>query len=318
MRALPRYKSNRYLGVMPDATLNHVPGMKDAAAVPVLDAQDLSESDFLENYVFNSRPCVIKGAVRHWPAIEKWRDTDYLKRLYGHHKIAFSPHEYHLTVKRNDVGRQIMSFAEALDRFQAEETKTAIATSPHPSALQPDTGGFSFLTKADAALTYPPLRYFFYRNAGTTWHYHPFDETLMCQIVGQKKIGLLNVDARSHQSVFGVFVKEDYYDDPSVFDGIDTSGLNWFSATLDEGDALYIPQMWWHGVSTISEAFGATAAASFRSPLPVLANAIRKMASGEVVMVGMTDAYDEFRRIFDIAAKMGLGNELVTAWKRGL
>jgi len=54
-----------------------------------------------------------------------------------------------------------MSFAEALDRFQAEETKTAIATSPHPSALQPDTGGFSFLTKADAALTYPPLRYSF-------------------------------------------------------------------------------------------------------------------------------------------------------------
>ena len=303
---------------MPGAILKHIPGMRTAPSVPVLNVEDLSEKVFVDDYVAHSKPCIIRGAAKHWPALQKWGNADYVKKRCGHHKIFLIPHEYHLSLPRNDVGKKIVTFSDAIDFLQAPGTKMGMFATNNPTELAPDTAGFPFLTKPEPAFTYAALRYFFYRAAGTTWHYHPFDETLMCQVIGAKQIGLLKVDVASHKAIRHAFLTESYYDDPSAFDRVDAAHLNWLTATLEEGDALYIPQMWWHGVSPIGGDFGITVAACWRSPLPVLADSIRRMASGEIEMIGMHGANDEFQRILSVAKPMGLGNELMTAWSRGL
>src|SRR5262249_38151242 len=76
--------------------------------------------------------------------------------------------------------------------------------------LRRDLGGFSFLTRAEPSFIYPPVRYFIYRNAGSTWHYHPFDETLMCQVTGAKQVGLLNARTSFKNEVQKIFLAEDY------------------------------------------------------------------------------------------------------------
>src|SRR5471030_1934957 len=100
---------------MSDMILANVPGMKNSAAVPVLDADELSEGVFNGEYVANSQPCVIRGAVKHWAALKKWRDKEYLKRRSGRHDVSLFLSEMHVTKKRMMGQERAVTFAEAID-----------------------------------------------------------------------------------------------------------------------------------------------------------------------------------------------------------
>jgi hypothetical protein len=299
---------------MPDVILKHVPGMASAMPVAVRNAAELSEAVFKADYVARSCPCVIKGAVAHWPATRKWRDRDYLKSICGTHEVIFLAHENHLTSKRTVPGQASLPYAQAIDRLY-EAKVGAIACNTGTAEMEADIKGFSFFTQAQPAFNYEPLRYFFFHNAGSSWHYHPFDETLMNQVIGTKRVGLLKVESPHHHAVRRIFFHEDYYEDPSVFAEIRDADLQWFSADLDEGDALYIPPLWWHGVIATSAGVGVTAPVSWRSPPHVVADALRKMGAGHFDLMGPF-TLERLQAIRDAARAMGLERELDIAWQR--
>jgi quercetin dioxygenase-like cupin family protein len=301
---------------MPDTFLTQIPGMKHAASVPVLDVDTLEERVFAGEFVSNSRPCVIKGAVRHWEATRKWRDPEYLKSMSGHRSVLYFPHENHLSYRRMMAGKLELRFAEAIDRLHSEKTDVAsLGLQNDFTELRPDIGRFSFLTKAEPSFLYPPIRFFFYRNAGSAWHFHPLDETLMCQIVGAKKIGLLSANTPLQKTLQDIFFQEDYYEDASALAALADSGLRWHLATVEAGDALYIPPLWWHGVTTASNAFGATAAVPWRSPSHVIAATLRKMAAGDIDLLGSATAA-QMQSLGEVAKKLGVERELETALRR--
>jgi hypothetical protein len=301
---------------VPDLILRHVPGMSRAAPVPVHKVEKLSERVFIGDFVSNSSPCVIRGAVRHWPAVQNWRDKEHLKTRSGHHIVSLFSSEYFATWPRLEPHKREMRFADAIDHLNEGQTKLGIVVEARTTELLADLGGLSFMSGAQPAFTYEAARFFFYRNAGTLWHFHSFDETLMSQIMGSKKIGLLKTNTPSYPRLRALFCSEGYYDDPAAFDGFDDSGLEWFSAELNAGDALYIPPLWWHGVIPTHETFGATTAVTWRSPPHVIANAIRQMAAGEVDLIGMPADMESFKPLIGVAQKLGLEKELEIAWRR--
>lgn len=302
---------------MPDVTFAHVPGMKAAAQVVECRADALSEEAFLSEYVANSRPVVIRGAVAHWPAGARWRDKDYLKRRSGHHRVFAYPHEYFNATASNEIGRRELSFADAIDFLHAPETEIGYVGTAMPIELLPDVGDFRFLPgPVEPAFFYHDIRYFLFRNAGTTWHYHPLDETLMCQVVGRKRVGFLHALSPRPHAIYNMFVREAYYTDPSAFDQFDNTGHAWFEATLEEGDALYIPPLWWHGVVALGRDFGVTTPVTWRSPLPVIVDNIRKLAAAGMGLEGMMPPCSA-QALQDIARKMGLSEELLRAAKQG-
>src|SRR6185437_11463937 len=107
---------------MPDIIINNVGPMKGAAAVPVLDADTLDEAFFRSEFVAQSRPCMIKGAVRHWPATTKWRDKEYLKAKAGHHDVLLFENEYHVSATRMVDGRKELTFAQAVEQLHDQNT----------------------------------------------------------------------------------------------------------------------------------------------------------------------------------------------------
>ncbi|EKF38809.1 hypothetical protein MOQ_000977 [Trypanosoma cruzi marinkellei] len=48
------------------------------------DVRTLTEQAFMREFVFQSRPCVILGALEEWPAMQRWRSDRYLFDLDGH------------------------------------------------------------------------------------------------------------------------------------------------------------------------------------------------------------------------------------------
>jgi hypothetical protein len=131
----------------------------------------------------------------------------------------------------------------------------------------------------------------------------------MCQVVGSKKIGLVSAKTTFQKALHSVFFQEDYYDDASHLARFEGADLCWFSASLEEGDALYIPPLWWHGVIPLSGSFGATTAVVWRSPSHVVAETIRKMDAGDIDMIGFANL-PEVRRLVAAAAEVGLALDI--------
>lgn len=302
---------------MPDFTFAHVPGMKAASQVVERRAEELSEETFLSEYVAHSRPVVIRGAVAHWPARTKWRDKDYLKKRSGHHRVFAYPHEYLDAKASNEIGKRELSFAEAVDFLHAPGTASGFVGTATPIELLPDVGDFGFLSASvEPAFYYHDIRYFLFRNAGTTWHYHPFDETLMCQLIGRKRVGFVHTLSPRPYAIRNIFVGGSYYTDPRAFDRFDNSGHAWFEATLEEGDALYIPPLWWHGVVALTPDFGVTAPVTWRSPLPVIADILRKLAAWGGGIEGMMPPSGA-QALREIARRLGLEQELLHGAAQG-
>ena len=54
-----------------DDLFNIIPNIEKARNISVVDAKELIKSEFYKNWVSKNKPCLIKNAIKHWPAIQK-------------------------------------------------------------------------------------------------------------------------------------------------------------------------------------------------------------------------------------------------------
>ena len=245
-----------------------VPGIANAKSVPVVKAEELSKDVFIKEWVNNNQPCLIKGAVSHWPASNKWGDIDYWKSTCDDFPLCAYPHHNYGRIK-NRMGIDL-GFYEAIDRLFSgldhifSMPSEPVAPNSRFEKLIADLPGFKFMPDSPLPRLYDRMRMFMYRRAATTWHYHDTDETLMCQIKGGKKVALFSPQISNPMHVAAFMQQELHMEGQSLNQNI---SLNPSIINVEEGDALYIPPYWHHGVVPLDGEIGFTLAYCWASPL---------------------------------------------------
>jgi hypothetical protein len=258
-------------------SLSRIPGYLDAPVLESVHASGLTEEEFRRNFVGQMRPVRVIGAVRHWPAFQKWKSEEYLKQKVGPstliqartHPLIEAEHNP-AWLDRNKKTTTSVSFNEFLRRARDDSRKHFVMHS-YPlqdsvlSPLAPDVAGFPFLRKLGGRV-YPPYRAFMYGQSFTDWHYHPADETLMCQVVGDKEVALMDPGQTSWATLWPLMLEHGCTFERDVSTSL--RGARLVRTKVEEGDALYIPIFWWHAVEAFaSDSLGITVAVTFPSPV---------------------------------------------------
>jgi len=246
--------------------VSFIPGIDHATSVPVLHAKDLDEKTFLQ-WVYEGKPCLVKGAVSHWPAVQKWRDKHHWFSVCKNFELKVFPHSNHNNF--NVYKGEKMRFHDAIERlFDNRDHTFSIPTDEikpkgNFEGVLKDIAGFKFFPSPPMPREYYRSRAFIYRRAATAWHYHGIDETLMCQVKGTKRVAVLPPDIPTPKKVMYYLQNELYMEGVKLDPNLDLKPM---IADVEEGDALYIPPYWFHAVVPLGGEIGFTLAYCWKSP----------------------------------------------------
>jgi quercetin dioxygenase-like cupin family protein len=244
-----------------------VPG--DVIPLETVRADALDERTFWDRYVCRHAPLLIRGAVAHWPALERWSQPNYLETRCGDVETdvfgTFNPNPHLDSAAKRRV-RLADGIAEI--RSAADDRTLSMPAFDLPSAWQADLARYHFLVEHDRApLAYPGKRVFFYKNASTEWHYHQLDETLTCQLAGSKRVSLFRLSS-AHWYRVAPLIRANYHHMSCASRFFPTEiRLTKHEGVIEPGDAVYLPPFWWHGIDAATSEPGITLAQCFRSPL---------------------------------------------------
>ncbi|MDH5731756.1 MAG: cupin-like domain-containing protein, partial [Gammaproteobacteria bacterium] len=139
--------------------------------VAQVDAKQLTQNDFKNNYVDKNLPCLIKNAISNWPAVSKWTDSAYLIDQCSDYKVNCYPHMNYIEDENIQNGMELVRFEDAVSKLN-ETTKevfsvpsVVIDDSRNFSELKKDIGEFAFLKNPARPLGYPSKRFFLYKGA---------------------------------------------------------------------------------------------------------------------------------------------------------
>jgi hypothetical protein len=258
--------------------LEQMPLYTEAQSLSSVDATDLTPESFQHEYIDRLRPCVIRGAVRHWPAVARWRDFNYLRQKTENVivRVTTAPLNEYLAVD-GQAPVLDMPFHSILDMCSEPPPTQRTHLAMHAisvlgkyaklRSLREDILGFPFVRRPPPPRLYIAARAFLFRDSYTDWHYHDGDETLMCQIKENKEVLLLPPDEQTLQSMTAIREKnggQTWDVDSDRFP--DWKKLRPYRVVVREGDALYIPTFWFHAVESIEREFGWTVAWCWGTP----------------------------------------------------
>lgn len=228
-----------------DFLASSIPGMNSAGKVPTLNASELTEEAFKKVWVDRNETCLIKGAISHWPAVQKWGNKEYWLRTCENKKVTVARNNGHELREKTLIGLLQMNFHDAMNRLYNNVDFSFYVQDVMPEAFK-DIAGFNFLPSPKRPNNYIPNRLLIQRRAFTTWHAHSYDEFLLCQVKGAKKVMLFPSEIPSDIEHVTAFLRNERYLNGESLDM--TVDFKPVIAELEEGDALYIPPFWHHAV----------------------------------------------------------------------
>lgn len=254
--------------VLAEHVRSAMPNYGSATEVPRVACDAISRADFQRLYVHTRTPVILVGALKHWPAYSKW-ETNYLVAFAGTQSVKvteclFLDFLLMATTKRlnkqdywkaRDQWSTEMSLADYIDvcttNFNPERILYArdIAI---PDALAGDIGDIPLFSGQMQDTTW-----FVGRRSYTDAHEHHGADAFACQVRGAKEFILHPPDSHHYKALHGSMSLKLW--SPVRFFDVDQERFPAFAdnkpvrALVEAGDALYIPDPWWHAVMSADD-----------------------------------------------------------------
>lgn len=231
---------------------------------PVAVESAISGARFRLDHVARSRPVLIEGMARRWPALERWTPED-LRRRCGERTVqSFRSQDGHAVFDaRTGLVLERIRFADFLDQIEGIRPLRNRVRSPIEDELPALLADIETPAYCENGL--PIRRILWWSGARTVTRLH-FDQphNLLVQIAGEKRFTLFsprdrrNIYPNSLRSSAGQFSQVDLQEPdlarfPRLRDARPLGGV------LRPGDALFIPSGHWHylegDAATISVGF---------------------------------------------------------------
>jgi len=205
-----------------------------------------------ERVVSRKSPVIITGLTRDWPALSLW-NLDYFNARLGQQpvRVTYCP----TGVNKEDHHYTKMPMAQYIDLISSTDQKEgrhyisgiplekleALRGDYHwPGIVPPNAGNRLAL-------------FFVGRSSVTGYHFHPYDEAILTQITGKKKIILCEPDQLAKMYAYPAlnpFYRWSRVDpehpDPESFPAF--RDIKPLVCEIQAGEMLFIPLHWWHAV----------------------------------------------------------------------
>lgn len=237
----------------------------------------LGEHDFTENHLAGRQPVIVTGEIEKWPAASKWT-WKYFARRFGDREVDvyddwfvptgavrlgdFITHD--ITGLGADPAR---SYVRWFARHKpgdgpggcgwADDVFHAIESDWRRPEFVPAAGYVVPFAPATGAGVDPvtdpfPYRALFFSAAGarTSMHMDPWlSSALLCQFIGVKRVSLYSPD--QHDEIYDAVLagtdRRELADRPATYTHL-----------LKPGEILFIPDGWWHHVTTLTASLSLT------------------------------------------------------------
>ncbi len=216
--------------------------------IPVEKVAGLSRDEFRENYLKPSKPVVLKDLAKDWPATSKWT-FDYFREHYGHWEVPMYDGTFH------DPGKAYMQpvshkrFDEYLDQIEAGPTRLRFHNFQLLKLAPELTQDYETPTIMDGFYKFA-LMFFGGKDARLNLHYDiDCSHVFLTHFQTQKKVYLYSPDqgACLYQLPFTNHSHVDVLE-PDLERYPAFTRAKGMEATLEHGETLFIPQLWWHYV----------------------------------------------------------------------
>ena len=213
---------------------------------------------FRRDYLAAHRPLIVRGAVRHWNAMN-W-DNDYLRHVVGGHptKVDVIPHDADGRLDLANTSQQTMRLSDLIDRLDAPDQHYYVLDQNLPPILNRDLGShlLSSVFPVDRRRTF-----WWGRDGQTSLLHYDDNENFICQFDGEKQFLLFDVIELDRLYPQG----QTEYTSASERASSTADQFPRFAkatphvARIGPGDLLYVPCYWWHRVTS----FGRNIAVSY-------------------------------------------------------
>eukprot|EP00111_Clytia_hemisphaerica_P005460 TCONS_00015809-protein len=207
----------------------------------------ISPEDFYMNFVIKHKPVLFKGVTKNWPAYTQWND-EYLRDHYGDNEMNMETKDddkYNLPTSR--TFKDFLKVYKDSNIYMVDEVLPEMREDiilPHCLRCE-EMDRFFFVS------------YYWHSNGNTMSTVHvDTDENLLCVVTGHKKVILVS-PLYSHDLYangarrMGVLDLNASAVDLERFPKV--MNVPYYEASVEEGDCVYIPQMWWHQVYSRKE-----------------------------------------------------------------
>jgi len=210
--------------------------------------ENISPSDFTENYLNPRQPIVISGISKKWAAFNKWT-PEYFKEKCGNKQVALYNNKQSDAYTPVNKPDEYMNFAEYIDLIISQPTDLRIflfnVFKNIPDLCNdfnyPDELMDTFLKK------YPML---FFGGAGSMVHLHydmDLSHIFLTQFYGKKKV-ILFAPEQSRKLYRMPFMVQSFIDvevpDYNKYPAL--KHVESFECIMEHGDTLFIPSGYWH------------------------------------------------------------------------